>query len=249
MTGFSIAHSTKKNWKVRVFPSEGPWHYASLMVPGFPLKSPLREDLRSTLWTAIEAVRGAQILQLSVWLLMDSLHKDGAVHALSRHGAEWLPDFGFGLWPDREPPRMYEERDFLDLEFGAEMPRLMHSVAHITTENQDTVTHAWETMFGTGSTVLALSGVSADNILATMRVAALEKIQDETFRSFPWYFSLIGQKAMEAGPVLLDSWLGPVELYVRESEEDGSIVLLGRSDFSLALKSAGFHLIEEPPQK
>ncbi len=242
MTDSPIVHSTDQHWKVRLFPSDGHWHCASIKVSGFPLRPSPKEDLRNMLWSTVQAVRSPQTLQLSVCLLMDSLHKDGAVHALSRHGARWLPDFGLGLWPDREPPRMYEENDFLDLEFGAEMRRLMHSVVHISSEDEESVTHAWKTMFGTGSTVLALSNQTTDEILNHMRTAALGKIQDENFRGFPWYFSLIGCNAIEAGPDLFDTWLGPVEFYLRESEEDSSIVLLGRSDFTPALEAAGFQI-------
>ena len=250
-TGTSVATFSVKLPRFDELEAPAGWHVYAAQVPGFPIKPEPRARLREALQAAVDALRGRRPLALSTWLLMDSLHKDGAVRELSRHGREWMPEFGLGLWPDREPPRMYRDSDFLDLEFGQELNTMMHTVVQIGGQ-EEAARGAWETMFGRGSTVVTLATGGAEAMLEATREALVREITDESFQSFGFYFPLIGraalvealagQKAGRGG--LLDAWLGPVDVYVRESEEDGSVLVVSRRSAVEELGAAGFTVRE-----
>jgi len=219
-----------------------PWCCLFIPLPSLPLKQHQRSGVRDTVEKIVGYLRGCAPLHLTTWLLMDSLHKDGAVRELSRNGRHWMPDFGLGIWPDREPPRMYEDRDFLDLEYGAKFPQMVHSVVKAGM-TEDAALHAWRTMFGTGSTILTLADGSSDNMLEAVREPLLAAIQDESFRSFPWYFPLLGRNSLgHEKEGLLDCWLGPACVYIRESEEDSGLLAISRMDLKPALLAAGFEI-------
>jgi hypothetical protein len=217
-----------------------PWQAVLLHLPDLPLKQDLRAGVCEIMEKVIRHQQEAASLQVATWLLLDQLHKDGAVHALSRNGRYWMPDFGLGIWPDRQPPRMYEDRDFLDLEYGAAFPKMMHSVAKAGAAEESAL-HAWRTMFGTGSTILTLARGPSQQLLEAMHEPLLSLIHDEAFRSFPWYFTLLGRNALsQASGDLLNRWLGPVSFYMRESEEDNSLLLVSCVGLMAALGAAGF---------
>lgn len=86
---------------------------------------------------------------------------------------------------------------------------------------------------------LALDG--ADAVLDAVRNPLTRRITDESFQSFAFYFPLIGRAALAKASVEeIDEWMGPVQVYTRESEEDGGGVLLSRSNAVDALKASGF---------
>ncbi|HTF45762.1 MAG TPA: hypothetical protein VK641_17780 [Terriglobales bacterium] len=201
----------------------------------------MRAPLHHALLVAVDRLRGVPSLELSTWLLMDSLHKDGAVRELSRHGREWMPEFGLGIWPNREPPRMYQDSDFLDLESGLEMRSMMHSVVRIGGP-EDAARQAWSTMFGRGSTVVTLAAGGAENMLDSMRESLTRGITDESFQSFAFYFPLFGRATLaQATSEEMNAWMGPAQVYVRESEEDDAVLVVSRASAMAALEAAGFH--------
>ncbi|HMF65576.1 MAG TPA: hypothetical protein VK608_15910 [Edaphobacter sp.] len=226
--------------KVQQLAAPTGWHAYAIPVPDFPIKPETRGLLNGAIRTVLDRLRGTPPLELSVWLLMDSLHKEGAVRQLSRHGKEWAPEFGLGIWPDREPPRMYKDSDFLDLEFGQEMPAMMHSIVRIG-GTEGAAREAWNVMFGLGSTIVTLALDGTDAVLDAVRDALTRRITDESFQSFAFYFPLIGTAALaQASVEEMDEWMGPVQVYARESEEDRAVLLLSRSNAVEALKAAGF---------
>ena len=199
-----------------------------------PLHLPVRQEhqrasLMSALWDLTGRVCEAATAPPTVWLLMDNLHKDKAVLNLSRNARAWKPSYGLGLWPDQPPPRMTTRDDILNMEWGA-APRLpYHTVVQLGATGSD-LKSAWTTMFGLGSTVLTFCPGAGERMLDATRQYLKQPIADESFQAFPFYFPLLGRKALEnATAQELDGWLGPVQLYLRESEEDNAILLLTRS--------------------
>lgn len=178
-------------------------------------------DLSFSLFTPAEA-------QPAAWLLMDNLHRDNAVLRLSRNAREWKPTYGLGLWPDQAPPSMLKPEDILNMEWGSR-PRLpyhrvtrLHAVGNMLHD-------AWSTMFGTGSTILTLGPGGGDSLLNATREYLKRPITDESFQDFPFYFPLLGLNALHhATASQVDGWLGPTQLYLRESEEDNAVLLLAR---------------------
>jgi hypothetical protein len=208
-----------------------------------PIKdAALNETLKGALWTLIIRLHPHET-QPSVWFLMDNLHRDDAVLTLSRNARAWMPSQGIGLWPDQPPPRTMTSKDVLDLTWG-ETPQLpYHRVTRLraATDVQHT---AWTTMFGLGSTVLTLVPGGGQRLLDETREYLKRPIVDEGFQRFPFYFPLLGKKTLiNTTAEELDGWLGPAQLYLRESEEDNAVLLLTRTAPSIlnkALEETGF---------
>ena len=216
------------------------WYAYAIPVPSFPIKPERRAYLNGLLWQVVEDLRGDLALEVTTWLLADSLHKGGEVRQLSKHGVEWRPYFGLGVWPDQAPPRTFEESDFMDLEAGQTLRKSTHTVVRIGGEPK-VMRSAWVTMFGLGSAVLTLTHGGAQVFLDATRAVLTSRITDESFQSFPFYFPLISAKLLRDGTSEeLASWLGGVEIYLRESEEDHAILLLSRMPQRDALRRAGY---------
>lgn len=220
-------------------PEELPFHGEELQLTAgwsgyaIPLQFPLRHErerreLLAFLWDLSFSLFPPAEAEPTAWLLMDNLHRDDAVLRLSRNAREWKPTYGLGLWPDQAPPSMLKPEDILNMEWGAK-PRLpYHSVTML--HASDTVLQtAWSTMFGTGSTVLTLGPGGGGALLHATREYLKRPIIDESFMDFPFYFPLLGLNTLRhATASQIDGWLGPAQLYLRESEEDNAVLLLAR---------------------
>ena len=187
-----------------------------------------RRELLALLWDVSLGLFTPTEAEPTAWLLMDNLHRDNAVLRLSRNAREWKPTYGLGLWPDQAPPSMLKPEDILNMEWGTK-PRLpYHRVTRL--HATDSMLHtAWSTMFGTGSTVLTLGAGGGGALLSTTREYLKKPITDESFMDFPFYFPLLGRNTLHhATDFQMEGWLGPTQLYLRESEEDNAVLLLAR---------------------
>lgn len=212
----------------RQFDLPGAWSGYEIAMH-FPMKHAAeRERLEAALWNLLSRLHFADC-QPGVWLLMDTLHRDGAVQTLSRNARDWSPNMGLGLWPGEPPPRTMTGKDILDLEWGSKPRLAMHKVAGLNAE-AGVLHSAWTTMFGFGSTILTLGPGGSKRMLEETRATLKAPITDEGFQDFPFYFPLLGKKALATATAgELDLWLGSTQVYLRESEEDEAILLLTRT--------------------
>ena len=227
------------------------WVAYSVRVSGFAIAEAEAGNLHAALKALIDLIQdGPAAGNLSLWLLTDSLHKDGAVKELARHGREWGPQFGLGIWPDKEPPRSFSENDFLDMHADDSPPQShAHTVVWIDAA-ASVVQSAWRTMFRRGSTIVTITSGQPSAMLQKVRRALTEKIRDESFQAFPFYFPILGRETVVGATAEeLEGWLGTTQLYIRESEEDKAILLLTRNTperFREMLQMSGFTV--DPPQ-
>jgi hypothetical protein len=157
---------------------------------------------------------------------MTQLHLDHGAQKLSANGRAWLPMTGLGVWPDREPPRLWTSDDFLDREFGQPLQPLMHTVFHIS-GGEEASDHARDVMLGSGTVVHALLQKSPEEYHAVMRDLLLPPITDEALRGHPFYIPLIEAKSLPTVPgSKLDAWMGPASIYLRESVEDHGVLVI-----------------------
>lgn len=225
-----------------------PWHAVLIPLPAVPLKAELRPELHERLTRLMTILRGAENLQASTWLLMDTLHHDGASQKIAANGRRWLPDIGLGVWPDREPPRLWTDEDFLERDFETPLRPLMHTVIYISAGEAGAM-HAWETMLGTGGVIQLLLPKSPEEFHAETKETLLPTIEDETFRGFSFYFPLLDVRSITGRRNDdLDRWLGSAVVYLRESAEDSGVLLVSRIDPAAALSQAGISLAEPDAQ-
>jgi hypothetical protein len=188
-----------------------------------------RRELLAFLWDLSLSLFSPADADLTAWLLMDNLHRDNAVLRFTRNAREWKPTFGLGIWPNQPPPRMLLREDILNMEWGTKPPVPYHRVTRLNATGSMLHT-AWSTMFGTGSTILTVVPGGGGSLLNTTREYLKRPITDENFQSFPFYFPLLGLHTLhDATAAQMEGWLGPTQLYLRESEEDNAVLLLART--------------------
>ena len=225
------------------------WSGYAIPVGPSPLGAALSARLRAALGLLVDRLEPAEPQVRTLWLLTDNLYKDDQILNLSRNGRAWKPSFGLGRWPDQPPPRMTRVSDMLDLAWGEALRRPYHSVVQLgaTGEAMDT---AWTTMFGLGATIITLVPDGPSAMLASIREPLREDITDESFQDFPFYFPLLSTKtALQASAEQLGNWLGPAELYIRESEEDRAVLVLSRRPVPIlqgVLERIGFPTRRQP---
>jgi hypothetical protein len=242
-----MAETEKKPlWKTNWIDVPRPWYAVHIALPSVPLESSLRPELREKLSLVMAALRKDSNLQLSTWLLLDTLHENNEVRKIAANGRRWIPDVGLGVWPDREPPRMWSDADLKDRDFNTPLRPLMHTVIHISAAEEAAV-HAWETMLGTGGTIQLLLEKSAEDFHDELRETLLPTIEDETYRGFSIYFPLLSVKSvLRRQAEELDRWLGPTTVYLRESADDTGVLLVTRTDPYESLRAAQFDLLPYP---
>ncbi|HEX3437412.1 MAG TPA: hypothetical protein VHT24_11650 [Pseudacidobacterium sp.] len=236
-----ITNDTEKklSWNARRIDVQEPWHAVLIALPSLPLEKSLRPELHEKLTSLVAVLRGVSTLQLSTWLLMDTLHQDGEVRKIAANGRLWVPDVGLGVWPDQEPPRMWSDEEMTEREHDAPLRPFMHTVIHISADESGCM-HAWQTMAGTGSVIQLLLEKSPDEFHEEAKANLLPTIEDETFHGFSIYFPLLSVRSISGREASeLERWLGSAAVYLRESPEDAGILLLSRIDPAGALRETG----------
>lgn len=160
-----------------------------------------------------------------VLLQFDRLRPDEDVALLRQNARLWLPDIGLGVWPHREPPRLWSREEFIETP-TEELRPIMHRIFRIDPDPWATRS-AWEAMLGRG--VIRIASHDLDAFYRQTMDCSLPLIAELSFQSFPFYLPLLDARALaELSPADLLSWLGGTDAYLRESSEDGGLLLLLR---------------------
>lgn len=161
-----------------------------------------------------------------VLLQFDRL-RPGEDVALLRHNASlWLPDIGLGVWPHREAPRLWSREEFLDTPMQ-ELRPIMHRMLRVDS-NPAATRSAWETMLGLG--VLRIASQDPDRFYRQAEERSQARIVEPAFQSFPFYVPLLEVRGLTELPASeVHGWLEGIDAYVRESSEDGGLLLLLRA--------------------
>lgn len=116
--------------------------------------------------------------------------------------------------------------DMEDIEPGASMPMRLHSVFRITA-NDNARLDAMTKMAGTGCGLQLVSNAESVVLLRNLKDTFLGFIKDRVFRIFPWYVPLL-EKAVLKEPMkqLAVEAMQGISLYIRESPEDGGILIV-----------------------
>jgi hypothetical protein len=167
-----------------------------------------------------------------------------ATRLFSANARKWIPETGLGVWPHRPAPRMWKPEDLEELDTSSGMPTLLHSLFRVTAD-ANACLNAMTTMAGTGCGLQLISRVESAVLLRDLKELFLGFIQDRVFRIFPWYVPLI-ERAVLVEPIepLAVSALRGVSLYIRESPEDGCILILSTEALAEIFAQLGCKQIE-----
>ena len=235
----ALLSQKKRELILQSIPAPEPWTAAVLPVSSFPVPEDERSILREKLAEWCAEVAGKNQLTASTWLQMNHMHLDQGAPKLSANGRTWLPMTGLGVWPDREPPRLWTKADFLDREYGQPLPPLMHTVFHIS-GGAEASNHARDVMIGSGTVVHALLDGDAGQYHEAMRELLLPPITEESLRGHPFYMPLLEARSLRNVTVdVLDAWMGLARVYVRESVEDKAVLVVCSVPEAIAAWSRG----------
>lgn len=178
------------------------------------------------------------------FLHIDKSADKSASRAFSIHARHWVPETGLGVWPHRPAPRMRRLEDLEELDPSAGMPPLLNSLFRITA-SANTRLDAMTTMTGTGCALQLVSNIEGPVLLCDLKELFLSFIQDRVFRIFPWYVPLI-EKSVLADPIapLALSAMRGISLYIRESAEDGGILIVSAEPLADVLLHLGCKQVE-----
>lgn len=204
-----------------------PWHAFLVEMSAFP--APLYElrPVHRTIEALVSRVAARRRLTRQVFVQVQQIARGGdAAERIGTHAARWLPQLGMGVWPDRPAPYTRTMKDFEHLGAG-EMPEVIFfQVLHVTGPAEARA-HCVETMMGLGTTVQILAAEEEAAYLARIGPVLSAPITERSFQQFPLYAPLLEARSVAgAGSADLGRWLGGAALYVRESREDGGVLLL-----------------------
>jgi hypothetical protein len=167
-----------------------------------------------------------------------------AARLFSENAREWIPETGLGVWPHRPAPRIWTMQDMEDLDPNSGMPTLLHSLFRVTADANVRLT-AMTTIVGTGCGVQLVSRAESAVLLRDLKELFLAFIQDRVFRIFPWYVPLIERAVLiePLEPLVVDAMRG-ISLYIRESPEDGGILIISPQPLSDIFAQLGCKQVE-----
>lgn len=208
-----------------------PWEAA--LLPTGPLPAEPEERAR---WSRQVAELEATLLRvpdcrrellLQVW----KLGPGHGAEVLEKHAGPWWPQLGLGVWPDREPPRSWNEEMLQDAMAGAlngdEVRLASHKLLTLkaTGEEQTTAAHL---LRGHG----ALLEVFATRTLADLqelgRELFLPRMVENRFRKARFFLPLLDRRSLAAAKdgAELGRWLCGADVYLRESAEDRGVLVI-----------------------
>jgi hypothetical protein len=134
--------------------------------------------------------------------------------------------------------------DMEDIEPDAGAPMGLHSVFRIT-PNGNARLDAMTRMAGTGCGLQLVSNVESTVLLQNLKDTFLGFIKDRVFRIFPWYVPLL-EKAVLTEPMeqLAVNAMQRISLYIRESPEDGGILIVSAAPLAEIFPQLGCRQIE-----
>ncbi|HUA20141.1 MAG TPA: hypothetical protein VMB25_15440 [Bryobacteraceae bacterium] len=224
-----------------------PWQSAVLPLSSFP--TPV-EELGPVRAFVGELVRrlAASAPTVETFIQFESLHlADGASH-VSRNGRQWMPMMGLGVWPDREPPKIWTVEEFQELVPG-EKPRPLMNIALRVTGAREARHQARDVLVGRGTIIQLFANLDSEKLLANARELLLPPIQDPSFKAFPFYIPLLEAKSVSgASSHQLDAWSCGAHTYIRESVEDHGVLIVSKS-LEEALRGLGAKLSETEPRE
>lgn len=167
-----------------------------------------------------------------------------AMRMFSTNAPKWIPETGLGVWPHRPAPRMMTMEDMEDIESAASTSTMLHSVFRVTA-NGNARLDAMTRMAGTGCGLQLVSNVESTVLLRNLKDTFLGFIKDRVFRIFPWYVPLL-EKAVLVEPMeqLAINAMQGISLYIRESLEDGGILIVSTELLAEIFSQLGCKQIE-----
>ena len=208
-----------------------PWKAILLPVLGFPLAKEDRIALDARVEELLGPILQGRTLEHHVLLQLWNLGPATGGDVLAQHVSEWQPEFGMGVWPNREGPMGWTEPSLMDAAAavmqGDEPDMPNHRLLHLTTP--DSTPHpASACMRGFGTLIQFFSSVSFERIAADARSLYLDRVTEARFQAEPFYLPLMDVRALQSANSAqqISDWLCGIDCYVRDSGEDRGVLIV-----------------------
>src|SRR5689334_12998736 len=210
-----------------------------LPVSGFPVPGPELARVQGFLRNFTGAILRSQSLSLEVFVQVERLTVGDGITRFQAHSREWKAKMGLGVWPDRKPPTLWTQEEFLEIGPNERPRRLMHQLFRIggSTEVRQS---AHDCMLGIGVVVNMITRDDTNTLLEKGKSVLYPPITDPSFKSFSYYLPLLDRASLLAGNAQqLDSWFCGSSVYIRESFEDTGILIASRDRLKPVLDGLG----------
>ncbi|HEY7418173.1 MAG TPA: hypothetical protein VH593_23540 [Ktedonobacteraceae bacterium] len=148
------------------------------------------------------------------------------IELFADHARDWLPETILGVWTHLSAPHLMTSEAMMEMVDQSQAALRVPTLFRVTTGIQGCL-DAMSTMAGTGTGIQIVSRIEATKLLCNLKDLFLDFIKERLFRIFPWYVPLLTMKSLE-DPIapLTEQALTDISLYIRESLEDGGILIL-----------------------
>jgi hypothetical protein len=220
---------------IDALPVGGPFAAVQVHAGKFPVDPRLLPAIRLFLGNLVQA---ASTGGLTGDVFLQHQYLPNAKDEFMSHLQAWTPLSGLGVWPDRPPPELWKTADMFRMAKGEDVP-LMYRVLQVNGGPQSGA-EAWDTLLGSGMVMELVHSGLIDSLLNAYKAIYLPDIKTPNLRIFPFYVPLLDVNSVRDRPAEeLSKWLGGVRLYIRESPEDKSILLLSDLAIEPLLVKAG----------
>lgn len=190
--------------------------------PPFALAPELRPRfarMEKRLLTVMTSLAGADPIG---HLQFNQLHLGNAAGMISAHGAKWLPAICCGIFPHLPPPSTYTVEEFENMDPHDKARPVCHQLFELTGTDPAVPYELADILGGSGVPFWIFADRKR---LAPVSEALRATVVEEIFRNFPAYRPLFSAATFEVTPPMLSEILAPISGFLRESPEDGGLLL------------------------
>lgn len=185
---------------------------------------------------------------LQVWKLSPANGSD----TLNRRMDLWAPEMGFGVWPNRRLAGSWNEEMLMNSAaavFSGREPELPSYRLLRVAGGGTTSVESGEAMAGTGAVIQTFARKPYREVAARTEAILVPTLPDGPFGGAEFFLPLLDAAAISAAEDagMLETWLGGLEVYVRESAEDGGVLILSRLPLEGLLAEVARTLATEQP--
>lgn len=164
-----------------------------------------------------------------LFLQFDRCAPDREIPILQQNARSWQPEFGLGVWLDQEPPTLWSKEEFLAAAPGTLRPVINRAVR--LEPDPAVQADAWQRLLGSG-VLVRVATPRPGAFLQGATEYLQQRITEPSLSSFPFYLPLLTAAALRKPQWIyeggLDTWLPEADGYIRESAEDGGLLVLAR---------------------
>jgi hypothetical protein len=210
-----------------------------LSVCAFPIPAAQLTRVRRLIAAIIAAWSEPKELHVQTFITLEHLHLMNGPARLAENGRNWLPEVGLSVRPDRDPPTFWTKEYLESLTEGQEPRNLIDQVFRVTAGPAMQIA-ARDEMLGLGTVVQMFGTEDIIVFLQRAREMFLSRIEEPGLRGAVFYMPLMNAATFAAATRQdMESWSCGAGLYVRESVEDGAILIAAKEPLAPILEKLG----------